>query len=329
MNRENSATEVPGWSDLAWRLPITKGWMHSGISITNEGIIYVAHPEGGSILALEVGGESRVIPTGLTEHHALQLLEDERTLAIADPGHRMYFDKTSAEYIGNQGAGRAVLFDLSTSQVAVELVQPGVLESSTSPWSPTSIAVDDSRHGTGEIWVADGYSMNLIHKYSKIGEHILSLDGSDSGTAFACPHGIAIVRHEGIFSLYVADRANRRIVVLDSNGDTKQVFGADVLDSPSSIVQVGNLIYVTELFGSVVSFTLEGEYVRHLGPDRLRDHNEPLWPNNPSGSGLPIRPLLMPGRFNSPHGIAHFRGQLFITEWLIGGRLEAVDPSVF
>ena len=324
-----STSDIAGWQDLTNRLPKGKGWMHSGIAVNENGVIYCAHPEGNALIAIHPNGETQVIKTEFTEHHAIQLCSQGAELAIADPGHRMYFNPETSDYEGNQGLGRAAIVDSNTGKIHLELAQPKIEAYEGIAWSPTSIAIDDSLGGTSEIWVADGYATSLIHKYSAQGEYLFSVDGKDSGTKFDCPHGITILRDGEAFNLLVADRANHRIVVLSESGNFVKAFGYESLDSPSSIVIAGDQIFVTELFGGVAAFSLEGNFIRTLEKTRTRAHEEVRWPNIPDAQGLPIRPEVSVGEFNSPHGICEHNGRLYVTEWFIGGRLESIDPNIF
>ena len=323
------SSDVAGWQDLTEYLPKGKGWMHSGIAVNENGLIYCAHPEGNALIAINPSGDIQIIQSELTEHHSIQLCSQGSELAIADPGHRMYFNAETSDYEGRQGPGRAAIINSNTGKINLELAKPKISSYEELDWSPTSIAVDDSLGGTSEIWVADGYATSLIHKYSAQGEYLFSVDGEDSGTKFDCPHGIAILREGNTFYLYVADRTNHRIVVLNESGDFVNAFGGEILDSPSSIVRVGNHIFVTELFGGVSVFSLEGDFIRTLEKARTRKHNEACWPNSPDEQGLPIKPEVSVGGFNSPHGICEHNGRLYITEWFIGGRLESIDPKIF
>ncbi len=68
----------------------------------------------------------------------------------------------------------------------------------------------------GDIYVSDGYYNARVHKYSPEGRLITSFGGS--GTApgeFSCPHNIGCDADGWV---YVADRENHRIQVLDGNG---------------------------------------------------------------------------------------------------------------
>ena len=65
---------------------------------------------------------------------------------------------------------------------------------------------------------------------------------------------------------------------------------------------------------------------RHLGRDRAENADAPSregWPNELDDSGRPRRTTaLEPGKLNSPHTLAVDRqGNIYITEWLIGGRI--------
>jgi NHL repeat-containing protein len=72
------------------------------------------------------------------------------------------------------------------------------------------------------IFVADGYGDSRIVKYDKAGRFIKSVGTRGNGTLqFSTPHAIA-VDAKGI--VYVADRGNSRIVVLDNDLNQKAVY---------------------------------------------------------------------------------------------------------
>jgi len=177
------------------------------------------------------------------------------------------------------------------------------------------VAVDEVRHGgSGDIWVTDGYGTGLIHRYSADGTYVSSIDGSEGGGLFSCPHGIWIDTRKAEHELLVADRGNHRIQVYTMEGIYKRTFGADVLTSPDCFAPNGDEIVVPELFGRLAVFDANEALVGYLG-DQPEAQKLAGWPN--------VAPeLIVEGKFNSPHGAAaDAAGNIYSGEWIVGGRL--------
>jgi sugar lactone lactonase YvrE len=84
---------------------------------------------------------------------------------------------------------------------------------------PTDVAWDPQ----GNIFISDGYVNARVVKYDKNGRFLKQIGSEKTGTAqgeFNTPHGIA-VDHNG--DVYVADRGNNRMQVLDNNLNVKRV----------------------------------------------------------------------------------------------------------
>lgn len=278
------------WQDLSGLLPQSRGWMHSGVAVLSDGRILCAHPEGHELLVIDPSGRVESLQTSLTEMHSIVTCERDgrEVIAVADPGHRFVEDPADpSAYADHFAPGRAALLNRDGS-VLLELECPPLPDYATEQWRPTSIAVDDSRYtGTGEIWVADGYGASLLHRFDASGRHLATMDGSETGTAFACPHGIL----------------------------------------PSSLVLVGDRLYVTELFGGVVRFD-GGALTGVLERGRPRSNEDEAWPNRRTPSGLD-GPVVGPEFFNSPHGITADDEWLYVTEWFIGGRLSRLSLTQY
>ncbi len=84
---------------------------------------------------------------------------------------------------------------------------------------------------------------------------------------------------------------------------------------------------MTELKGSVAVFDGDGRG-SSCGSVRLEHGDSEVWPNALDDLGNTIRPPdLHSGHFNSPHGVAtDAAGSIYVTEWLIGGRLVRLVP---
>jgi hypothetical protein len=310
------------WHDLTSLLPETTGWMHSGVALLGDGQLLCAHPEGHALLRINPAGKVSEIPTTLTEMHSIvtAIHRGSEVIAVADPGHRFVpHDAAQDSYTDFTRNGRAVLLDSEGVEI-LEMQCPALEVYADQSWRPTSIAIDDERYGgSGEIWVADGYGASLLHRFADDGRYLQTIDGAASGVAFACPHGIALTTGGDAVELYVADRGNCRLVVLDSVGSVVRTVGEGYLDSPSSLVFAGDRLFVTELFGSV-SFFEHDSFMGRVDERRTRSHTEEHWPNIVH-EGVLGAPGHECDAFTSPHGIASNDTHLYLTEWHIGGRL--------
>jgi hypothetical protein len=193
-------------------------------------------------------------------------------------------------------------------------------------WSPTAVAVE-GEGADRRFWVADGYGASLVHAFTPDGTCLLSVDGSDSGTAFDCPHGIVLDRRGPEAVLLVADRANQRIVELGLDGRARRVIAEGAVWSPSGLALDGDLLLVTELWGDLVVLDPRGDVVDRLGEQRT-EPSRPGWPNR-MVDGQMVRPDVRVGELNSPHGVTvdPTDRSWVLTEWFIGGRVVRLSPQ--
>jgi len=127
--------------------------------------------------------------------------------------------------------------------------------------------------------------------------------------------------------LYVADRINVRVVVYDLDGRYLRTFGETFLNSPSDFAQWGDLLVVAEIYERLAVLDSDVHLVGYIGADpdpqaALGWPSRPGWPNDLSDDGRAEIPLLpQHDRFNSPHSVAaDADGNLYVSEWLLGGR---------
>lgn len=294
-------------------LPDTSGWMHSGCAITNDGTVVVAHPEGRQLILMHPDETQDIIPVPVLEMHTIRhdVWEGEETLWLVNNGHR--FVKASPDYDHYRERGSVIRVKLDGT-VVQELQCPDIAEYAETHWQPTSLA----RTEDGSIWVADGYELSLLHLFSADGTYLKTVDGSETGTVFDCNHGITMRGSE----LLVADRSNRRIVVL-ADGTAPRILEAP-LTSPSSILVRGDWLVVTELFGGLALFH-QDQYVGHFARD-TDDPARDAWPNERDNHGDMRRPTLGPV-LHSPHGIAADENRIVVTEWSIHGRVSQYSKT--
>lgn len=175
---------------------------------------------------------------------------------------------------------------------------------------PTDVAVAPN----GDIYVADGYGQNWVHRFSASGAYIASYGGFGYEPGqFRCPHGISIDTRRGEPELYVADRANNRIQVLTLDGELKRIVDEN-MDLPCSFFIHGDLLIFPDLHSRITIFDKDDRFVMHLGEDQ-QAYKQEGWPNLAAT-------YFRSNRFSSPHGVcADANGNLYVSEWTVNGRV--------
>jgi hypothetical protein len=320
------------WAELPAPERASVGWAHHGLAVTRSGDIVGFHPERSEVLIFDSEGRFlRSWAVGLKEGHGITLVEEDgqEYLWLADPGSKMRRTRSGA-YEPDVAAeqGQVVKFDMDGSEVA-RLPRPPYANYERGQYAPTSVAVDEVRNGgTGDIWVADGYGESLVHRYSRAGTYVSTLDGTEGAGRFDCPHGVFIDRRHSESELWVADRGNGRAQVYRLDGSFLRVVGESFLNSPSAFASYGANLVVAELHARLAVLGPDDELVCYLG-DNGDVCRQPGWPNAVDSLEHPVRaPDLRHGRFNSPHGLAaDADGRLYVAEWLIGGRMIKLTPA--
>ena len=318
---------VGDWAKVPDTDSARRGWAHPGIVVTESGDVVTHHAGDSTVMVFGADGNLKHSwDSGVVDGHDIALANDsnEEYLWIADNGskrsHLHAYDDPPG--VGGKVVGKAVKKTL-TGETVLTLGPPDLPVYQEGDFMPTSVAVNEERYGgNGDVWVADGYGQNYVHRFDRSGNYISSINGEE-GTAgkFATPHGVMVDRRKSQPELYVADRANNQGQVYDLEGNFKRAFGSDYLVTPCGFVASGDNLIVAELRARVAVLDIDDKLVCYLGA------NEPVtdvdgWPNNNDEAGAPIRTsVLEPGKFNSPHGVAADPdGNIYVAEWLIGGR---------
>lgn len=180
-------------------------------------------------------------------------------------------------------------------------------------YKPTAVAVGPE----GQIFVADGYGANWIHRFDKDRKYLGSFGsrGTEEGRFQTC-HGLALDTRGERPLLLVCDRENRRLQHYDLEGN----FVATLIENlrrPCSVAFHGDQLAVAELEGRVTILDGKNRPIAHLGdnPDKTQWANYRVpaeqWP---------------PGLFTAPHGVAFDEaGNLFVMDWNATGRITRLD----
>lgn len=270
-----------------------------GAAVGKNGSIYIFHQAVPGILVYDATGKLLKSWGNYPGAHGLTLVEEEGAefLWLTDQ------ERISVEKVTTDG------------RVAQALVPPPYAQKE--PYVPTWAAVNEVRFGgNGDIWVADGYGSSKVSRYDAAGNWVATIDGTEGGGRFDCPHGIWFDSRKRPLELYIADRGNHRVQVYSAEGKYLRTFGEDFLTSPDCFAVDGEQVIVPELFGKVTILDKDDKLVCSLGVNE-EVCKEAGWPNETT---------LIEGKFNSPHGAtADAEHNIFVVEWRIGGRVLKLE----
>jgi len=164
----------------------------------------------------------------------------------------------------------------------------------------------------GDIYVADGYASDYIHRFDKTGKYLTSFGGKNPPYSFNTLHKLAIDTRFTPARLIACDRANNRVVHLSLDGQFLGVVAKDLL-LPAAIVIDGDNAIVGELSGRVTVLDKAGAVVTRIGA------------NTEQGVGTNKLPPAQwrEGFVLSPHGVAvNAHGDVFVSEFSAFGRVH-------
>ncbi len=326
---------VEPWGDAPGAGPDHQhSWAHHGLSVTSTGHLVAFDSVSSELLVYAHDGvlERSVAVPAFEGHDLLVVRGDDGDMVwIADIGLRSERqpDGTYAVVAADEG-GQAVLVRLDGSVVR-RLVTPPALEYDDGRYCPAAIAVDEtSRGGSGDVWVADAYGQSLLHRFTAEGAHVSTIRGdeTDGPGRLDCPHGLVVDRRRERPELLVADRGNARVLAYSLDGEFLRIVGTGALTAPSSLAISDQLLVVAEHRGARLALLDEEDHLVEYVGRNDRALARPGWPNALAADGRVVAPPHEQGRFNSPHGLAvGTDGELFVAEWVVGGRLVRLVPD--
>ncbi len=315
---------IEDFAEIPCPAEAARGWAHHDIACTANGTLLTFHPARPTLLELTTdGGLVRSVEVPITEAHGITVCPGGSSAGVwlADNGRKRQ-PARDYNYVRGRKGGHVLRMSLS-GEVAMELHAPRLPIYDSGTFSPTQVAIWRSVDGGGDdVWVADGYGQNQVHRFSSSGEYVSSISGSEGNAgAFRTPHAIWIDTRKNDAELYVADRASGQIQVYSADGEFKRSFGKEYMITPTAFARYGDFLIVAELSARIMILDGDDRLVTYLG-DNHGVAAERGWPNVLNEQGVPTRSnRLRAGFFNSPHGVAADEaGNIFVSEWLIGGR---------
>lgn len=169
----------------------------------------------------------------------------------------------------------------------------------------------------GDIYVADGYASDYIHRFSSAGQYLSSFGGKQPPYSFNTLHKLAIDRRFSPARLIGVDRANNRVVHLSLDGAFLGVVAENLL-LPAAVTIDGDHAIIGELTGRVTVLDKAGAVVTRVGANTEEGVGGNKLPPAQWRTGFVI----------APHGVAtNDRGDLFVSEFSAFGRVHRFDAQ--
>jgi hypothetical protein len=294
-------TAVPNWLRLPEGRP-QLGNQHGDIAVSSSGDVYVSvqDPQAGLQVYAPDGRFLRNVPNAPSDFHGF--------------------------VIRRQSDGEFIFGATLRGQTIVKMTLDGkVVLTIPASAIPDEFKVRNARSGelavlltgmdvapNGDLYVADGYASDYIHRFDRTGKYLQSFGGKKEPYSFNTLHKLAIDTRFQPPRIIGTDRANNRVVHLSLTGEFLGVVAKDLLLPAAVVISSDNAI-VGELTGRVTVLDKTGAVVARVGA------------NTEQGVGTNKLPPAewRPGFLLSPHGVAlNERGDLFVSEFNAFGRVH-------
>lgn len=164
----------------------------------------------------------------------------------------------------------------------------------------------------GDLYVADGYASDYIHRFDTSGKYLASFGGKAAPYSFNTLHKLVVDTRFAPARLIATDRANNRVVHLSLDGAFLGVVATDLL-LPAALALSGEQVIVGELGGRVTVLDKAGAVVTRVGTNTEPGVGTNKMPPSQWRQGFVL----------APHGIAlNARGDLFVSEFSAFGRVH-------
>jgi DNA-binding beta-propeller fold protein YncE len=292
---------VPHWGELPDGKII--GPTHGGVVVDDEsGLIYVSTDSALSVLVYQPDGKLlRTIAPECQGFHAMAIRKEDGKTVIY-----------GAQLNGNNPPQRVCKID-TEGKLLLEIPNAGTGEVPGGWKGLTAVTVAPD----GSIFAATGYGANIVHKFDASGKLLKSFGSKGAEEKqFDTPHGLAIDTRFGEPRLLVADRAKRRLVHFDLEGNWIGVHASN-LRLPCAVSILGEHVAVAELESRVTILDKTGTPISFLGDN----------PNKAQWAGFSIPPNEMQlGIFTAPHGLSFDKaGNLYVEDWNKTGRVTKLS----
>jgi len=292
---------VPDWVKLPeGRMQL--GNMHGDVAVSSKGEVYVSvmDPKAGLQVFSADGKYLRNVPGAPSDFHGFVIHKE------AD-GEFIYAARLGTGNILKLTLDGKVLLDIPPSAIPDEFKNKGKDGKAAVRLTAMDVAPN------GDLYVADGYSSDYVHRFDKTGKYLKSFGGKKEPYGFKTLHKIAIDTRFTPARIIGCDRANDRVVHMSLDGEFLGVVAKDLL-FPAAVVIRGDHAIVGEIKGRITELDKEGRIVAQFGANANADE---------VGTNKTEPAKWRTGVVTAPHGVAcDVRGDVFVAEYSLFGRVH-------
>ncbi len=278
------------------------GDMHGDVGVASNGDVYlsVQDPQAGLQVYSSDGTFLRTVPDAPPDLHGFIIRRE------AD-GEFIYGSRLRGQTIVKMTLDGRVVMTIPASAI------PDQYKVRNARSGQLGLLLTDVAVGPNDdLYVADGYASDFIHRFDRTGKYLASFGGKKAPYNFNTLHKLALDTRFSPARLIACDRANNRVVHLSLDGEFLGVVAQDLL-LPAAVVISGDYAIIGELKGQVSVLDKAGQVVSRFGTY--------------AGPGVGTNQV-KPGDWRTgivtaPHGVAvNQRGDLFVSEFNAFGRVH-------
>ncbi len=294
---------VEGWLKPPKEMP-TIGAAHGDVAVSANGDVYVSilsGPRAGVQVYNSQGSYLRNVPGAPNDFHGFVIRQEPA-------GEFIYGARLGGQVILKMQLDGKVVLTIPGSTIPTEFKRMA----SGKPVLRLT-AVDAAPDG--RIFAVDGYSSDYIHVFDAHGKYLKSFGGKAAPYGFKTNHKIAIDKRFDPPRILCCDRENRRVVQLSLDGEILSV--TPDMKRPAAVAVFGDWAAVGEIEGRVSLLDKEGQVVRTLGANSLKEQT----------ATNKVKPeAWRTGILTAPHGVDFdSHGNLLVTEYNVYGRVLRFD----
>jgi hypothetical protein len=320
------------------------GSMHGDIAVSSAGDVYISvegsvrqrfailGPNPGLQVYTSRGEFMRNVPGAPSDLHGFIIRKEptgEFIYAVRLAGAQTEADQTRAN-IDKQSIIKMTLDGEIVQAISASAI-PDQFKNKSSEGRPVTRLTGIAVAPNGDIYAADGYASNYIHRFDQTGKYIQSFGGKNAPYGFNTLHKLAVDTRFTPARIIACDRANGRVVHLSLDGEFLDVIVTDV-NTPAAVAIHGDYAAIAELRpGAVTSKALTGTASQVTLLDKAGKVVAVLGTNiaaDEIGTNSTEPSRWRTGIVTAPHGVAfNSEGDLFVAEFSLFGRIHRFNAQ--